>query len=117
ARSTPGTGERRMSSTATRSASAPASDGARAFLGRRLRRWNENREARGAGLPLECEVTGAPSARRRANPPPPRTLDARRRRVIRWPGRQRTAGGAMSEKTWAGEPFWGLGYDWDPDWF
>ena len=22
----------------------------------------------------------------------------------------------MSEKTWAGEPFWGLGYEWDPDW-
>src|SRR3989440_2572824 len=22
----------------------------------------------------------------------------------------------MSEKTWGGEPFWGLGYDWDPDW-
>jgi alkylation response protein AidB-like acyl-CoA dehydrogenase len=21
------------------------------------------------------------------------------------------------EKTWGGEPFWGLGYDWDPDWF
>ena len=20
------------------------------------------------------------------------------------------------EKTWGGEPFWGLGYDWDPDW-
>src|SRR4051812_40526341 len=23
----------------------------------------------------------------------------------------------MAEKTWGGEPFWGLGYDWDPDWF
>ena len=23
----------------------------------------------------------------------------------------------MSEKTWGGEPFWGLGYEWDPDWF
>ena len=22
----------------------------------------------------------------------------------------------MSEKMWGGEPFWGLGYDWDPDW-
>ena len=22
----------------------------------------------------------------------------------------------MSEKTWGGEPFWGLGYEWDPDW-
>ena len=22
----------------------------------------------------------------------------------------------MSEKMWAGEPFWGLPYDWDPDW-
>jgi alkylation response protein AidB-like acyl-CoA dehydrogenase len=22
----------------------------------------------------------------------------------------------MAEKTWGGEPFWGLGYDWDPDW-
>ena len=22
----------------------------------------------------------------------------------------------MSEKTWDGEPFWGLGYEWDPDW-
>ena len=22
----------------------------------------------------------------------------------------------MAEKTWNGEPFWGLGYDWDPDW-
>ena len=22
----------------------------------------------------------------------------------------------MSEKMWAGEPFWGLGYEWDPDW-
>src|SRR5919108_84311 len=22
----------------------------------------------------------------------------------------------MSEKTWAGEAFWGLGYEWDPDW-
>jgi alkylation response protein AidB-like acyl-CoA dehydrogenase len=22
----------------------------------------------------------------------------------------------MGEKTWGGEPFWGLGYDWDPDW-
>ena len=21
------------------------------------------------------------------------------------------------EKTWGGEPFWGLGYEWDPDWF
>ena len=23
---------------------------------------------------------------------------------------------AMSEKMWGSEPFWGLGYDWDPDW-
>ena len=23
----------------------------------------------------------------------------------------------MAEKTWGGEPFWGLGYEWDPDWF
>ena len=23
----------------------------------------------------------------------------------------------MADKTWGGEPFWGLGYDWDPDWF
>ena len=22
----------------------------------------------------------------------------------------------MSEKMWGAEPFWGLGYDWDPDW-
>ena len=22
----------------------------------------------------------------------------------------------MSEKMWDGEPFWGLGYEWDPDW-
>ena len=22
----------------------------------------------------------------------------------------------MAEKTWGEEPFWGLGYDWDPDW-
>src|SRR6476660_5049829 len=22
----------------------------------------------------------------------------------------------MSEKTWGGEAFWGLGYEWDPDW-
>ena len=22
----------------------------------------------------------------------------------------------MAEKAWGGEPFWGLGYDWDPDW-
>src|SRR5947199_10485336 len=22
----------------------------------------------------------------------------------------------MSEKTWGGETFWGLGYEWDPDW-
>src|SRR5579859_7055346 len=22
----------------------------------------------------------------------------------------------MAEKMWAGEPFWGLGYEWDPDW-
>ena len=22
----------------------------------------------------------------------------------------------MSEKMWGGEPFWGLGYEWDPDW-
>ena len=22
----------------------------------------------------------------------------------------------MTEKMWGGEPFWGLGYDWDPDW-
>src|SRR3954464_6870280 len=26
-------------------------------------------------------------------------------------------GGTMAEKTWGGEPFWGLGYEWDPDWF
>ena len=23
---------------------------------------------------------------------------------------------SMSEKMWGDEPFWGLGYDWDPDW-
>ena len=23
----------------------------------------------------------------------------------------------MSEKMWGSEPFWGLGYEWDPDWF
>jgi alkylation response protein AidB-like acyl-CoA dehydrogenase len=23
----------------------------------------------------------------------------------------------MSEKMWGSEPYWGLGYDWDPDWF
>ena len=23
----------------------------------------------------------------------------------------------MADKTWGDEPFWGLGYDWDPDWF
>ena len=23
----------------------------------------------------------------------------------------------MADKTWGGEPFWGLGYEWDPDWF
>jgi alkylation response protein AidB-like acyl-CoA dehydrogenase len=23
----------------------------------------------------------------------------------------------MSEKMWGAEPFWGLGYEWDPDWF
>ena len=22
----------------------------------------------------------------------------------------------MADKTWNGEPFWGLGYEWDPDW-
>ena len=22
----------------------------------------------------------------------------------------------MSEKMWSGEPYWGLGYEWDPDW-
>src|SRR5438045_2719264 len=22
----------------------------------------------------------------------------------------------MPEKMWGGEPFWGLGYEWDPDW-
>ncbi len=22
----------------------------------------------------------------------------------------------MAEKMWGEEPFWGLGYDWDPDW-
>ena len=22
----------------------------------------------------------------------------------------------MPEKMWGGEPFWGLSYDWDPDW-
>ena len=22
----------------------------------------------------------------------------------------------MTDKMWAGEPFWGLGYEWDPDW-
>ena len=22
----------------------------------------------------------------------------------------------MAEKMWGDEPFWGLGYDWDPDW-
>jgi alkylation response protein AidB-like acyl-CoA dehydrogenase len=22
----------------------------------------------------------------------------------------------MADKAWGGEPFWGLGYDWDPDW-
>ena len=22
----------------------------------------------------------------------------------------------MAEKTWGGEPFWGLGYEWDPEW-
>ncbi len=22
----------------------------------------------------------------------------------------------MTEKMWGSEPFWGLGYDWDPDW-
>ncbi len=22
----------------------------------------------------------------------------------------------MSEKMWGGEPFWGIGYEWDPDW-
>ena len=22
----------------------------------------------------------------------------------------------MSEKMWGSEPFWGLGYEWDPDW-
>ena len=26
------------------------------------------------------------------------------------------SGGRMAEKTWGEEPFWGLGYDWDPDW-
>src|ERR671922_2223943 len=25
-------------------------------------------------------------------------------------------GEAMADKAWGGEPFWGLGYDWDPDW-
>ena len=23
---------------------------------------------------------------------------------------------SMSEKMWGAEPFWGLGYEWDPDW-
>lgn len=23
----------------------------------------------------------------------------------------------MSDKMWGSEPYWGLGYDWDPDWF
>ena len=22
----------------------------------------------------------------------------------------------MTEKMWGSEPFWGLGYEWDPDW-
>ena len=22
----------------------------------------------------------------------------------------------MTDKMWGGESFWGLGYDWDPDW-
>ena len=22
----------------------------------------------------------------------------------------------MADKAWGDEPFWGLGYDWDPDW-
>src|SRR5258707_7494436 len=22
----------------------------------------------------------------------------------------------MAEKTWGGEPFWGLGFEWDPEW-
>ena len=22
----------------------------------------------------------------------------------------------MTDKMWGGEPFWGLGYEWDPDW-
>ena len=22
----------------------------------------------------------------------------------------------MADKMWEGEPFWGLGYEWDPDW-
>jgi len=22
----------------------------------------------------------------------------------------------MPEKMWSGEPFWGLGYEWDPEW-
>src|SRR5918994_1967087 len=26
-------------------------------------------------------------------------------------------GEKIVEKTWGGEPFWGLGYEWDPDWF
>src|SRR5215217_2994531 len=27
------------------------------------------------------------------------------------------SGVSTVEKTWGGEPFWGLGYEWDPDWF
>src|SRR5438876_1429615 len=30
--------------------------------------------------------------------------------------RNRPVGGCMSEKLWGSEPFWGLGYEWDPDW-
>src|SRR5262245_19147903 len=28
-----------------------------------------------------------------------------------------TRGVTMADKMWGDEPYWGLGYDWDPDWF
>jgi alkylation response protein AidB-like acyl-CoA dehydrogenase len=31
-------------------------------------------------------------------------------------GKPRAGVCSMSEKMWGSEPFWGLGYDWDPDW-
>src|SRR6185437_13157145 len=44
-------------------------------------------------------------------------FSCRRRRRSRTMAALPTPGGcSMTEKMWGSEPFWGLGYDWDPDW-